>query len=95
MKDNGSFQIDNLNGGFVIVTKFTSTLNDEDVVTYKGVLPAGYGLQEDCIVFRNKEGSWYKGAIPLPSKNCSEEKQELLRTAIDEYELKNNHKENG
>lgn len=90
MKDNDSFQIDNFNGGFIIVTKFTSKLNDEDVVSYKGVLPAGFGLQEDCIVFRNTDGSWYKGMIPLPSKNCSEEKQELLRKAIDEYESKNN-----
>jgi len=89
MKDNHSFEIQNFNGGFVIVNKFTAKLNKEDVVCYKGILPAGYGLQEDCIVFRNKDGSWYTGIMPLPSKNCSEEKQALLQSAIDEYELTN------
>ncbi|WP_462254526.1 hypothetical protein [Ferruginibacter sp.] len=94
MKDNDSFEIENFNGDFVMVTKSTSILNGEDVISYKGVLSAGFGLQEDCVVFRNKDGSWYKGMIPLPSKNCLEEKQELLRKAIDEYELNNNPQSN-
>jgi hypothetical protein len=88
MRDNYTFQIDDFNGSFIIVTKFISKLNNEDVVSYRAILPACYGYQEDCVVFRNKDGSWYRGMIPFISNNCSEEKQEQLRNAIEIYESK-------
>jgi hypothetical protein len=79
MTKNERFEVQFLDQKVALINKLTATLNGKEVVCYKAVLHAGYGLQEDCVVFRNEDGSWYKGFVPLPSYNCSEYKQELLR----------------